>query len=426
MGHATFGGSCTVDIVTSSFSQDASRSYLRKDVNNVSKYHLKTLIFKSGERFSMLLNDAGVPLYEPTVFVVAEVRNRHRASNTIANALGAISIFHGFLGDNGIDLSSRLGDGKLLDIGEIEALVRTCRIDFSGRKQRNTIVTAEVCGTRLRTIRKYLEWLAKGKLLAADYPHSFLLQQRLQLTMDTINARVPPSSERVDPREGLPPEVVQHASDIVDPKSPMNPWNSEHARVRNHLIWSMLNHLGLRGGELLGIRIRHIDLRKGTLKIVRQADAHDDPRRRQPSTKTLARELAISEVLQRQLSDYILKHRRKLKNVKRHNVLFVSESGDPLSSSALNKVFRVLRAKRPELPRTLTPHVLRHTWNDRFSEEADGRKLDSELEKKIRSFQMGWKPSSNSAAIYTRRFVRKKAQEVSISLQTKLMKGSGE
>jgi integrase len=126
-------------------------------------------------------------------------------------------------------------------------------------------------------------------------------------------------------------------------------------------------------------------------------------------------------MLQRQLSDYILHHRRRLNKAQRHDFLFVSDSGDPLSISALDKTFRVLRAKCPELPRTLTAHVLRHTWNDRISEEMDGRKVDPELEKKVRSFQMGWKPTSQSAAVYTRRFVRNKAQQVSVDLQKKIM-----
>jgi len=379
------------------------------------------VVFKSGERFPILLNNAGVPLHEPTVFAVAEVRNRHRASNTIANVLAALSVFQRFLDERGINLASRLNAGELLELGEIEALVRTCSSDISGRARTRSVVTSEVCGTRLRTIRRYLEWLVKGKLLATDYPHSSLLQRRASLIVETINSRIPPSSERGEPREGLAPEVVQHALEVMSPTSPANPWRREHVRFRNHLIWSVLYYLGVRGGELLGVRIRHIDLRKGTIRIVRQADAHDDPRRRQPSTKTLARELAISEQLQRELSEYILQHRRKLPNAKRHDFLFVSDSGAPLSSSTLNKVFRVLRAKCPELPKSLTPHVLRHTWNDRFSEEVDGRNIDPELEKKVRSLQMGWKPTSNSAAIYTRRFVRKKATEVSMSLQSKLI-----
>jgi integrase len=382
---------------------------------------MRTLILRSGERFPLLVDDAGHPVYGPTLYVVAELRNRNRASNTMANALAALSVFQLFLDGGGIDLSSRLEDGKLLELGEIEALVRACRIDLSGRKDQAPIVTAEVCATRLRTIRNYIEWLVKGKLLALDYPHKAHLQRICELTVGTINARIPPTSELIDPREGLAPEAIQRASELFNPASQENPWRTQHARLRNHLIWRVLFHLGVRAGELLGIRIRHIDLRKGTLTIQRQADSPDDPRRRQPNAKTLARELEISEVLQRHLSEYILDHRRRLKNAHRHDFLFVSEVGDPLSSSALNKVFRVVREKYPELPQSLTPHALRHTWNDRFSEEIDGQKIEPELEKRVRSFQMGWKPTSKSAAVYTRRFVRKKAQEVSLSLQKRLM-----
>ncbi|PSH04474.1 MAG: integrase [Acidobacteria bacterium] len=391
-------------------------------VNNVTNYHLKTVVFKSGERFPMLVTGAGVPLHGPTVFAMAEVRNRHRASNTIANVLGALSVFHSFLDEHGIEISARLENGSLLELGEIEALVRACRKDLKNRTGKNSIVTSEVCGTRLRTIRRYLEWLVKGKLLATNYSHSSLLEQRGRLTLDTINARIPPtSSERTEPREGLAPDVVQRLTSLFAPQSRDNPWKSEHVRFRNHLIWNVFFHLGIRGGELLGIRIRHIDVRRGTLSIVRQADSHDDPRRKQPSTKTLARKLDISDLLQRQITDYILKYRRRLRNAQKHDFLFVSDSGDPLSSSGLNKVFRVLRAKCPELPRSLTPHVLRHTWNDMFSEEIDGRNVDPEVEKRTRSLLMGWKPTSNSAAIYTKRFVRRKAKEVSLSLQQKAM-----
>jgi integrase len=58
----------------------------------------------------------------------------------------------------------------------------------------------------------------------------------------------------------------------------------------------------------------------------------------------------------------------------------------------------VRAACRIDLPKELTPHVLRHTWNDLFSAEMEGRKVDQENEKKIRSYQMGWKPTSATAA----------------------------
>ena len=71
----------------------AYRTDLTTDVNNMNKYQMRTLILDSGERLPLLLNDAGVPVHGPTVYCVAELRNRHRAANTIANAISALSLF---------------------------------------------------------------------------------------------------------------------------------------------------------------------------------------------------------------------------------------------------------------------------------------------------------------------------------------------
>jgi integrase len=387
----------------------------------MSKYRMKNLILESGERFPLLVNDVGIPVHGPTVYCIAELRNRHRAANTIANAISALSLFQNFLDENAIDLEQRFEEGKLLELGEIEELVRTCRIDRSAQEQDAPPVTSTVCATRIRTIRNYLEWLVKGRLLGRDYPHVKLLQRISDLTRDTINARIPPASSPFNPPEGLEPKSIQHAANAFEPTSSLNPWVDAHTRARNHLIWLILHHLGVRSGELLGIRIRNIAFREGTLSILRQADAPDDPRRRQPNTKTRARVLEISDVLQRTLSDYIHNHRSKVRKAKSHDFLFVSRSGAPLSRAGLDKAFTVLRKKNPELPGNLTPHILRHTWNDAFSEEADIRKLDPETEKRVRSYQMGWNPTSRAAEVYTRRSVRKKAQEVSLAFQKRLL-----
>jgi hypothetical protein len=81
----------------------------------MSKYLLKTLILKSGERLPLLKDDIGMPIHGPTVYAVAELRNRHRAFNTIANALAALSVFQQFLDEHAVDLSSRLEGWKLLE-----------------------------------------------------------------------------------------------------------------------------------------------------------------------------------------------------------------------------------------------------------------------------------------------------------------------
>jgi integrase len=86
----------------------------------------------------------------------------------------------------------------------------------------------------------------------------------------------------------------------------------------------------------------------------------------------------------------------------------------------LNKVFVVLRRKCPDLPDDLAPHVCRHTWNDKFSEDMDKAKVSEETEKKMRSRLMGWSETSGTAATYTRRHVQRKAREASLALQKKI------
>lgn len=91
-----------------------------------------------------------------------------------------------------------------------------------------------------------------------------------------------------------------------------------------------------------------------------------------------------------------------------------------MTFSALNKVFAVLRRECPDLPEDLSPHVLRHTWNDRFSALMDKQNVSEEAEKRMRSRLMGWSETSGTAAVYTRRHVQRKASEAALALQATL------
>jgi integrase len=86
-------------------------------------------------------------------------------------------------------------------------------------------------------------------------------------------------------------------------------------------------------------------------------------------------------------------------------------------------MFDVLRAKCPDLPDELTPHMLRHTNNDLFSKKMDAKKIPEHLEEKLRSQLMGWSPNSKTASTYTKRHVREQASEASLSMQNDVGKG---
>ena len=417
-----------------------------------SRYQVKTVVAATGERLPILLGSDGLPLFEPTLFALTEIRAKNRAANTIGNSLRGILIFYLFLDLNGIDLRRRLTAGQLLSMGEIEDLVRLCRLPIesivaaSNREEATSVrgpvvsmekfrqrVASEVAreiaptfaATRLRCIRDYLKWLVSdtSSRVGVGSEHRTAIEDSGRFVVGAIDARLPAGDSRgkLGEREGLAPDSVKELLRVIDPGSPDNPWQDEHSRFRNELIILWLYYLGMRRGELLGVRVSDIDFRKGSVIVARRADDPTDPRKVQPNVKTRAREIPLSQLLQDKTNAYVVKYRSALQAARKHRFLFIaSDSGAPLSIPSFAKIFNVLRAKNPALPRNLFAHLLRHTWNDRFSEEMDKRGVSEETEKKTRSYLMGWSETSGSAATYTRRHVRKKAQEASLRMQGRM------
>ncbi|MDA8258994.1 MAG: tyrosine-type recombinase/integrase [Betaproteobacteria bacterium] len=392
-------------------------------------------------------------MFAPAVFALTEVRGKNLAANTIGNVLRAVMAFQLFLDARSIDLDARLGTGNVLSLGEAEDLARLCRLplaDLAGLSCAGGAVAAAkvssleqarmkaqtdsppqvdpgVTATRLHYIRAYIAWLARERLSrhGLDPAVAARLRDSAQLVSDALESRIPRKSSRasLEQREGLSDEDVAELLRVTDPHSPENPWRDQHTRYRNALLVRWLLRLGLRIGEALGVRNSDIVAYRGEVTIHRRADDPDDPRRNQPQTKTRARVLPLDAELLAQTQAYILNHRRGLPEAKKHPFLFVaSRTGRPMSVAAAEKVFRELRKACPSLPKWLSPHVLRHTWNDQFSELMDARGVSPENESQGRIYWMGWSPNSDMAAAYTRRHVRNKAREVSLELQKQFVK----
>ena len=139
----------------------------------------------------------------------------------------------------------------------------------------------------------------------------------------------------------------------------------------------------------------------------------------QPNAKTNDREIELLPSIMRNLQAY-LKERRSIKAARAIPQVFVSDEGDALSSQSIDKIFRQLREACPGLPVALTSHVLRHTWNERFSEEADAMGLSEVSEQRARNTQQGWADDSETSTTYTRRHAAKKGQEIALKMQEKL------
>lgn len=277
-------------------------------------------------------------------------------------------------------------------------------------------------------IARYLDWITTDHLLKiGGSPHFAVLEKLRALVSKAIKARMP-SVHRfssVTLREGLTAKMLSVLQQAIAPEFEYNPWCHEFARQRNYLMIRWLLSLGVRRGELLGVKISDVNFQTNEVLIARRADDPADPRLRQPNTKTNGRLLALDAELAELTRAYVMSIRRNIQGARKHEYLWVAGgSGKPLSLAGLNKVFVTLRQHCPALPENLCPHLLRHTWNDLFSEAIDRNHVSSTVEKKLRSRLMGWSETSGMAAVYNQRHIKKKATAVSLKMQEQLHVGA--
>jgi integrase len=132
--------------------------------------------------------------------------------------------------------------------------------------------------------------------------------------------QVPRVSKRakLGAREGLSKEDQAQLLRVIHPDSPGNPWKRGFVRQRNWLIVVLLLATGMRRGELLGMQIGDVDQRLPKLRILRRADASEDPRRIQPNAKTSDREVELRPAIMRAVWNYINYHRRKIRAARKY------------------------------------------------------------------------------------------------------------
>ena len=393
---------------------------------------------RSGERYCLLVDDlSGLPLFYPNLFITSQSRNRSLSYSSMESTLSGISVLLRYMEERGEKIENRFQKGELFKQHELDALRDFCQIKFSAqtsKEDNNGIftlselrefdgkVSSQTEYVRLTVIAQYTKWLAE-QFVGSSKDRLTVLQ--IDKMEKELKARRPVKKNRNAERDekGLDEEQIALVFELFRPDSELNPFTDESVRIRNRLIFLMLYHLGLRGGELLNIRIRDIDFGKNQLVVVRRADEKDDPRTNQPLVKTLDRRLPMKDTLVKEIHHYILNGRKNIPNSTKNDFLFVTHKsgptqGQPLSKSGYKKVIEVVRTASPALF-NLTGHQLRHSWNEAFSNQMDAmnESPSQEQQEKMRSYLMGWKEGSGTATHYNKRFVRKKANEAALKLQ---------
>jgi len=395
----------------------------------------------NGERYCLLIDsNSGVPLFYPNLYITTQIRNRSLSYSAMKTSLTGISILLEFTRKRNQSIDERFRKGLFLNLNEIDALRDHCQLIISSKinsrnsniflakkyiKEQNEMVSSRTEYHRLTVIAHYVEWLA---VYLSENNHTPEQRKLIERMVKAIKARRPIRKNRNQELsdKGLSKAQLELLFELFRPESDLNPFNDKSVRIRNRLIFLMLYHLGIRGGELLNIRIRDIDFSNGQLVITRRADEKDDPRTDQPLVKTLDRRLPMKESLVKEIHNYILNERKYIPNAKKHDFLFVTHKagltcGQPISKSSYNKIIHIIRDVSPVLY-NFTGHSLRHTWNENFSDLIDqmNESPDESRQEQIRSYLMGWREGSGTAAIYNKRFVKRKAMEIAVELQKKV------
>lgn len=406
---------------------------------------VQPVVLGDGERMPVLVDEVGMPLFFPTLFITSRVRNSSKQANTVLAYEDAIKRLYEWAASKQLDLERRLFDQQFLLDHEIESLVRSVGRKRSSRIRQSAstylplskVVPKRLAERQISNASKYrhlmyissfLGWLARRLIERRNRHIDLQTEFAIKAMISAIDIRRPRKGRcrMLALTRGLDHDEEERLLQAV---AVTNEAGDDDQSCRDRIVVRLLHGLGMRAGELLALKVGDFNFRTNEVIVARRPDDSDDPRHIQPTAKTCDRRLPISADVAKLVHDYVTKHRRNASRAKRHEFLIVVHrrgpwEGAPLSISGLRKVFA--RLKSASKMERLTPHMLRHTNNDRFSELMDAEGVPEAEEDKLRSYAMGWKEGSGSAAVYTRRHTQRKAFDAAKKLQEGLYDKSKE
>ncbi|EPC4055528.1 site-specific integrase [Vibrio parahaemolyticus] len=441
---------------------------------------VKKFSFSSGENYSTLLGDDGLPMQHPNLFVMINHRNNSDAATTCHKEFEHIKLLYEICDFVGIDLEERCMMGDFLKKTEMETLVKwskrtvesfrehvarnrgikvvelTPKLNKLETARANIVVENEgdisshTSYSRVTTFANYIGWLEgylfpsrdgnAENILKSLRPKKFNAKgdtdEEAARVIDLLNGDSSETSQAGNIEElgepngykSLTKNQIVRVLDVVRPDSSENPWDNQGVRFRNQLIIRLLHGLGNRRGELARIRIQDIKTspENGRKYLhIRENEDREDRRLDKPSAKTLGRHIPLSSKLVALIDEYVVYHRSKVSGAEKLPYLLIphhpSKSKDTaLSLSAINKVCHQISEA---VGFRVSPHAFRHSWNDAYSDMADknikcGKSTEAKTESDRRKL-MGWREGSPMAQRYSKRHDSKRAYQAGLELQEK-------
>ena len=266
---------------------------------------------------------------------------------------------------------------------------------IASRRAAQQRVKPQTTNGRINTAIGYIEFLSQEihtgimpKAAIEKLDRTILLLKKSKLR---ISAQAASGTKYDGFNSIIPDDIFFQMLNIIAPDSAKNPF--KHSRIRNRLIIEILASTGIRLGAVAKLKISDIVFTgdANRLYVRRSPEDPTDTRKNKPQQKTREHSTYIAPKLVSDLEAYISEIRTHMKNSQRHEFIFVSEmntkgtQGEPLSLKSFEYLFTVLSKA---LGFTITPHMLRHKWNEIFTDKT-GHLTDAEANKR-RIDAMGW------------------------------------
>lgn len=370
---------------------------------------VEQVVFQSGERFPMLLDEQGVPDFWSTLYVSQKLRSK--TQSTINAFLRSVLLLYKWQEikqrnliaefENKIDKETgEFEFGKVLGVEEVESLKEYCGLkveyvekELAGKSLSKVVkmnsfslgsgsplaqVGNHFQKRRMHDIAVFLAFVGR-EIVKRQAKASILLVQVNDITK-LFKAHYPKSGNK-NGNERLPhaeKETFLQFMEIFQVNHERNPFKGYDNQFRNYLLIQIMYWTGARSGEVLSLKLDSLDYDISTpkLSILRTHDDPYDTRKYQPKTKTKARPVPIPPSLRDDLDYYINKIRSKFPDSRMHPYIFVSHkgktSGQPMTDSTFyNRVMLTAKSVNPGLFELIKRHGFRHLFNELFSERVD-------------------------------------------------------